>query len=57
MEKVFVLWKLEIRRQGMLLQIFIMKMDPVTLLESTSKESYENKLDFERSKLDEWLLL
>jgi len=29
---------------------------PVTLLEPPSKESYEKKLDFERSKIREWLL-
>ena len=29
---------------------------PVTLLESPSKESYEKKLDFERSRISEWLL-
>ena len=46
MEKVFVLWKLEVKRHGMLLQIFIMKM--VLSLEPPSKESYEKKLDFER---------
>jgi hypothetical protein len=28
----------------------------VTLLEPPSKESYEKKLDFERSKITEWLL-
>jgi sulfide:quinone oxidoreductase len=29
---------------------------PVTLLEPPSKETYEKKLDFERSKITEWLL-
>ena len=30
---------------------------PATLLEPPSHESYKKKLDFERSKLNEWLLL
>jgi sulfide:quinone oxidoreductase len=30
---------------------------PTTLLEPPSKESYKKKLDFERSKLNEWFLL
>jgi sulfide:quinone oxidoreductase len=30
---------------------------PATLLEPPSDESYKKKLDFEKSKLNEWLLL
>ncbi len=29
---------------------------PLTLPEPPSKESYEKKIDFERSKISEWLL-
>jgi sulfide:quinone oxidoreductase len=35
---------------------FYNKAGPVTLLEPPSKESYEKKLDFEKSKISEWLL-
>jgi sulfide:quinone oxidoreductase len=35
---------------------FYNKSGPVTLLEPPSKESYEKKLDFEKSKISEWLL-
>jgi sulfide:quinone oxidoreductase len=36
---------------------FYHEQGPVTLLEPPSEESYKKKLDFERSKLNEWLLL
>jgi sulfide:quinone oxidoreductase len=36
---------------------FYNEAGPVTLLEPPSKESYEKKLDFEKSKISEWLLL
>jgi sulfide:quinone oxidoreductase len=29
---------------------------PATLLEPPTEESYKKKIDFERSKIDEWLL-
>jgi sulfide:quinone oxidoreductase len=35
---------------------FYNEAGPVTLLEPPSKESYERKLDFEKSKISEWLL-
>jgi sulfide:quinone oxidoreductase len=35
---------------------FYNKAGPVTLLEPPSEESYEKKLDFEKSKISEWLL-
>ena len=56
MGRVSVLWKLEIKRQDML-QDFYNEQGPATLLEPPSEESYKKKIDFERSKLDEWLFL
>lgn len=36
---------------------FYNEQGPTTLLESPSEESYKRKIDFERSKLNEWLSL
>ena len=56
MEKVFVLWKLEDKKAGYISADFYNENGPVTLLEPPSKESYEKKLNFERSRVSEWLL-
>ena len=45
------------KKAGYIAADFYNKDGPVTLLETPSEESYKKKLDFERSKLDEWLLL
>jgi len=34
---------------------FYNEKGPTTLLKAPSEESYNKKIDFERSKLDEWL--
>ena len=44
------------RKAGYIAADFYNESGPVTLLEPPSKESYEKKLDFERSKISEWLL-
>jgi len=44
------------KKAGYIATDFYNKDGPVTLLEPPSKESYEKKLDFERSKISEWLL-
>jgi hypothetical protein len=36
---------------------FYNEQGPTTILESPSEESYKRKIDFERSKLTEWLSL
>jgi sulfide:quinone oxidoreductase len=45
------------KKAGYIAADFYNEHGPITLLEPPSKESYKKKLDFERSKLDEWLLL
>jgi sulfide:quinone oxidoreductase len=44
------------RKAGYIDTDFYNEDGPVTLLEPPSKESYEKKLDFEKSKISEWLL-
>ena len=44
------------KKAGYIATDFYNEVGPVTLLEPPSKESYEKKLDFERSKINEWLL-
>ena len=44
------------KKAGYIATDFYNEVGPVTLLEPPSKESYEKKLDFERSKISEWLL-
>jgi hypothetical protein len=36
---------------------FYQEDGPITILEQPSAESYKMKLDFERSRVNEWLLL
>jgi sulfide:quinone oxidoreductase len=45
------------KKAGYIAADFYDEHGPITLLEPPSEESYKKKLDFERSKLDEWLLL
>ena len=45
------------KKAGYIAADFYNEHGPITLLEPPSEESYKKKLDFERSKLDEWLLL
>ena len=44
------------KKAGYIAADFYNEDGPVTLLEPPSKESYEKKLNFERSKISEWLL-
>ncbi len=44
------------KKAGYIAADFYNEDGPVTLLEPPSKETYEKKLDFERSKITEWLL-
>ena len=44
------------KKAGYISADFYNENGPVTLLEPPSKESYEKKLNFERSKVSEWLL-
>jgi sulfide:quinone oxidoreductase len=44
-------------KAGYIAADFYNEEGPLTLLEPPSDESYKKKLDFERSKVDEWLLL
>ncbi len=44
------------KRAGYIAADFYNEVGPVTLLEPPSEESYEKKLDFEKSKISEWLL-
>lgn len=44
------------KKAGYIAADFYNEGGPVTVLEPPSKESYEKKLDFERSKISEWLL-
>jgi sulfide:quinone oxidoreductase len=44
------------KKAGYIATDFYNEDGPVTLLEPPSKKSYEKKLDFERSKISEWLL-
>ena len=44
------------KKAGYIATDFYNEVGPVTLLEPPSKESYEKKLEFERSKISEWLL-
>jgi sulfide:quinone oxidoreductase len=43
------------KKAGYVSTDFYNEAGPVTLLEPPSKESYEKKLDFEKSKISEWL--
>ena len=45
------------KKAGYVAADFYNEQGPVTLLEPPSEESYKKKIDFERSKLNEWLLL
>ena len=45
------------KKAGYVAADFYNEEGPATLLEPPSEESYKKKIDFERSKLDEWLLL
>jgi sulfide:quinone oxidoreductase len=45
------------KKAGYVAADFYNEQGPATLLEPPSEESYKKKIDFERSKLDEWLLL
>ena len=44
------------KKAGYIAADFYNEVGPVTLLEPPSEESYEKKLDFEKSKISEWLL-
>jgi sulfide:quinone oxidoreductase len=44
------------KKAGYISTDFYNEAGPVTLLEPPSKDSYEKKLDFEKSKISEWLL-
>jgi sulfide:quinone oxidoreductase len=44
------------KKAGYIAADFYNEDGPVTLLEPPSEESYEKKLDFEKSKISEWLL-
>jgi sulfide:quinone oxidoreductase len=44
------------KKAGYVSTDFYNEAGPVTLLEPPSRESYEKKLDFEKSKISEWLL-
>jgi sulfide:quinone oxidoreductase len=44
------------KKAGYIAADFYNEGGPVTVLEPPSKESYEKKLDFEKSKISEWLL-
>jgi sulfide:quinone oxidoreductase len=44
------------KKAGYIAADFYNEDGPLTLLEPPSKETYEKKLDFERSKITEWLL-
>ena len=44
------------KKAGYIATDFYNEDGPVTLLEPPSEESYEKKLDFEKSKISEWLL-
>jgi hypothetical protein len=44
-------------KAGYVVADFYNENGPVTHLEPPSGESYKKKLDFERSKLNEWLLM
>jgi sulfide:quinone oxidoreductase len=44
------------KKAGYIATDFYNEVGPVTLLEPPSEESYEKKLDFEKSKISEWLL-
>jgi sulfide:quinone oxidoreductase len=45
------------KKAGYVAADFYNEEGPATLLEPPTEESYKKKIDFERSKLDEWLLL
>jgi sulfide:quinone oxidoreductase len=45
------------KKAGYVAADFYNEQGPATLLEPPSEESYKKKIDFERSKLDEWLFL
>jgi sulfide:quinone oxidoreductase len=45
------------KKAGYVAADFYNEQGPATLLEPPSEESYRKKIDFERSKLNEWLLL
>ena len=44
------------KKAGYIATDFYNEHGPLTLLEPPSKESYEKKIDFERSKISDWLL-
>ena len=44
-------------RAGYVAADFYHEDGPITILEQPSAESYKMKLDFERSRVNEWLLL
>jgi hypothetical protein len=48
-------WKKD-KKAGYIAADFYNEGGPLTLLEPPSKESYKKKLDFESSKISEWLL-
>jgi len=45
------------KKAGYVAADFYNEQGPTALLEPPSEESYKKKIDFERSKLNEWLLL
>jgi sulfide:quinone oxidoreductase len=55
--KGFCFMEIGDKKAGYVAADFYNKQGPVTILEPPSEESYKKKIDFERSKLDEWLLL
>jgi sulfide:quinone oxidoreductase len=54
--KGFCFMEIGNRKAGYISADFYNERGPVTLLEPPSEESYKKKIDFERSKLKEWLL-
>ena len=54
--KGFCFMEVGSKKAGYISADFYNENGPVTLLEPPSKESYEKKLNFERSKVSEWLL-
>jgi sulfide:quinone oxidoreductase len=55
--KGFCFMEIGNKKAGYVVADFYNEYGPATLLEPPSDESYKKKLDFEKSKLNEWLLL
>jgi sulfide:quinone oxidoreductase len=55
--KGFCFMEIGDKKAGYVAADFYNEQGPTTLLEPPSEESYKKKIDFERSRLNEWLLL